>query len=192
SRSLRGDARAGRESPPRRRRRLLARLAPFAPCGCRRLRRHYGRPPMRAPSRTSTSSPALRAVATGHGIAVLGAVLFASGSEGAGAVAVTFLALFVALVAGRAGAVLVRRPALAPVGVVVAGIGCVLLAVTPKGVITLPIAAVLGAGVGIASPAFDASELQANRGHLIAGLVAGFVELAICALIGGRIAGLWC
>jgi len=119
-------------------------------------------------------------------------VLFASGSEGAGAVAVTFLALFVALVAGRAGAVLVRRPALAPVGVVVAGIGCVLLAVTPKGVITLPIAAVLGAGVGIASPAFDASELQANRGHLIAGLVAGFVELAICALIGGRIAGLWC
>jgi peptidoglycan/xylan/chitin deacetylase (PgdA/CDA1 family) len=142
------------------------------------------------PLRTSFSSSTVRSIAVGHGIAVLGAVLFASdtGSSALSAVVVTIASLAVAAVSARAGALRVRRVALVPIGVISAAVACVLLAETLRGVITIPIAAVLGLGIGIAMPSLD----DIDRRSVATGIGAGAIELAVFALVGGRIAGLWC
>jgi peptidoglycan/xylan/chitin deacetylase (PgdA/CDA1 family) len=116
--------------------------------------------------------------------------LFASatGSSALSAVSVTIASLLIAALSARAGALSVRRAALVPVGVIAVGVACALLAVTLRGVITLPIAAVLGVGIGIAMP--DVEGL--DRRTIGLGVVAGVLELTVCALIGGRVAGLWC
>jgi peptidoglycan/xylan/chitin deacetylase (PgdA/CDA1 family) len=126
----------------------------------------------------------------GQGIAVLAAVLFASdaGSSALTAVAVTIASLVVAAVSARAGALRVRRAAFAPIGVIAAVVACVLLAVTLRGVITIPIAAVLGLGVGIAMPSIEGID----RRRVGFGIAAGAIELLAFAWVGGRIAGLWC
>ena len=82
----------------------------------------------------------------------------------------------------------VRRAALAPVGVAATAVACALLAVTPRGVITLLIGAVLGLGIGIAMP----DTVGTDRRIVGLGVVAGVVELTLSALLGGRIAALWC
>jgi peptidoglycan/xylan/chitin deacetylase (PgdA/CDA1 family) len=126
----------------------------------------------------------------GHGIAVLGAVLFASdaGSSTLSVVAVTIASLAVAAASARAGALRVHRIALVPLGMVAAVVACVLLAVTLRGVITIPIGAVLGLGIGIAMPDLDGID----RRNVVIGIAAGSIELIVVGLIGGRIAGLWC
>ena len=112
----------------------------------------------------------------------------APGTSGLSTVAITLASLLVAAASARAGALSVRRAALAPVGVIAVGVGCALLAVTLRGVITIPIAALLGLGIGIAMPDVDGLD----RRIIGMGVVAGAVELTVCALFGGRIAGLWC
>jgi peptidoglycan/xylan/chitin deacetylase (PgdA/CDA1 family) len=132
----------------------------------------------------------LRSLALGQGIAVLGALLFASDTDSSAAVAVTFTiaALILAAVSARASARTVRHAALVPVGAVAIVAACALIAVTLRGVITLPIAAILGLGVGIVVP----DVRQTDRRLVAVGVVAGAVELGVCALVGGRIAALWC
>jgi peptidoglycan/xylan/chitin deacetylase (PgdA/CDA1 family) len=117
-------------------------------------------------------------------------VLFASatGTSALSTVAITVASLVVAALSARAGAYSVRRIALVPVGVIAVAVACLLLAVTLRGVITIPIAAVLGLGVGIAMPEVEGLD----RRKIGLGVGAGAFELAVFALIGGRVAGLWC
>jgi peptidoglycan/xylan/chitin deacetylase (PgdA/CDA1 family) len=148
---------------------------------------------MPSPWRTSASSTRLPALAAGHGVAVCGAVLLAAESESSTvvAIALSIASVAVALLTARAGAALVRRVAMVPVGVVSAVIACLLLAVTPRGVITVLIAAVLGAGVGVTLPAMAIDAFGSNRRDVTFGVAAGAVEITVFALIGGRLAGLW-
>ena len=127
-------------------------------------------------------------MAAGQGIAALAAVLAASGNEGmVPAVAVVVVSLAVALLAARAAVVLVRRAFVAPVGALVAAVACAVLAVTPRGVITIPASAVLGAGVGIAAPRVD--DVERRTGVLAA--LAGVVEIVVLRVVAGPIAALW-
>jgi peptidoglycan/xylan/chitin deacetylase (PgdA/CDA1 family) len=129
-------------------------------------------------------------VATGHGIALLGAVVFATDPDSGALTAVVFTvaSIALALLCARVTAVLVRRAALVPLGIVATAVACVLLAVTLRGVITLPIAAVLGLGVGISLPDIEGLD----RRRVAIGVAAGAAELLVAALIGGRVGGLWC
>ncbi|HEX2383909.1 MAG TPA: polysaccharide deacetylase family protein, partial [Acidimicrobiales bacterium] len=145
---------------------------------------------MRWPSRTLISSPVIRSIAVGQGVAVLGAVLFAADSADTTlkAIGITAAAFVVAALTARLASASVRRAPLVPVGVIAVLAACALLAVTYRGVITLPIAAILGTGIGMAMPDLDGIE----RRVVALAVVAGAVELTVCALIGGRNAALWC
>jgi peptidoglycan/xylan/chitin deacetylase (PgdA/CDA1 family) len=123
----------------------------------------------------------LRSLAVGHAVAALGAVLVAGG-------VLAVASLLIGLFAARAGARVVLRTALVPLGVVAAAAACLLLAVTPSGVITLWIAGLLGLGLGIVSPDLAGTD----RRYVIVGVAAGAVEMIACALLGGRTAALWC
>src|SRR5437762_1697332 len=97
--------------------------------------------------RRSTASSRVHSVIAGEAMAVLSAPLLARADEGTlAAVAVTVVALAVAVLAARATAVLVPRPRLAWLGAIAAAVALALIGVTPRGVITIAISVVLGAG----------------------------------------------
>src|SRR5436305_10580946 len=112
---------------------------------------------MTARSRGTTSSldgARLTSVCTGLALAALAAPLLTEADDSrTTALVIEFGALVVAAVVARATSILVVRRGLAPLGVVFVAAAAVLLAATPRGVITVVIAAVLGAGGGIALPA---------------------------------------
>src|SRR4051794_27842206 len=137
--------------------------------------------------RTSSSPPpALRSIAAGHALALLGMPLLASGDERA-LVAVATVALAIALGAlvARAVARAVPRPRWAIGGVALIAVSAVLIAVTPRGALNVLIALVGGAGVGLILPRLAG----APRVHVLTGAVLGAVELVAARAAGGDGAG---
>ncbi|MEY2588589.1 MAG: peptidoglycan-N-acetylglucosamine deacetylase [Acidimicrobiaceae bacterium] len=131
--------------------------------------------------------PALRSVAIGHGLALLGLAILADGPERAWvAVATTVAAVALAAIAARGVIRQVPRPRLAPLGLLLFAVAAVLVAVTPRGVLTVFVALVGGAGAGLLLPRLSG----VLRPLVVAGAGAAAVEVAAAGAIGGRIAAL--
>ena len=123
----------------------------------------------------------------GHGVAVCAAVAWTSADDSLVVAAATTIASLVAAgLAAFVAARVVPRPRLALLGMVLAGAGLTLVGVTPRGVITVNAAFVLGAGVGLASPRRD--DLRAALGA--AGALAGASEAVLVGALLGRTAAL--
>src|SRR5947209_364161 len=90
--------------------------------------------------------------------------------------------LTVGIVDGHLAAVLVSRRWTPILGAALVVAACALLAVTPRGAITVPIAAVLGAGAGIAMR----DRPGIGRRGLAVGFVAACAEAAVVAAFAGR------
>src|SRR4051812_33421840 len=98
--------------------------------------------------RSSSLPPALRSIAAGHALALLGMPLLASGDEGALVAIVTVvLAVGLGALVARAVGRAVPRPRWAIGGVGLVAASAVLVAVTPRGALNVLIALVGGAGV---------------------------------------------
>src|SRR5262249_55765475 len=149
-------------------------------CACRRSRRRYRRRSMSVPARPPRSSAALRPLACGHAVGVLGAPVYTGVSITT--IASTAAAVAVALAMARLG----PRTRVVPLGVALPGGGLALVGVTPVGVITLLEAIVLGAGVGLATPSLDSIDVRLA----VVGVAAAIVEMAIAGAIGERTAAL--
>ncbi|MEO7556512.1 MAG: polysaccharide deacetylase family protein [Acidimicrobiales bacterium] len=127
----------------------------------------------------------VRSLARGHAIAALGTVAWTNADDARATAAVVTIA---ALVAAAAMAHLADAPLArarrAVFGGALAASGLALIGVTPRGVITILEAAVLGCGVGLATPAREGT----TRRVVAAGGAAAIVEAAALGAVAGRTA----